>query len=42
LQPLDTPRIGQAIYDRFFDNDTCAQIGFAAELLDVKSKLLTM
>ncbi len=42
LHPFDTPRIGQAIYDSFFDTDTCAQIGFSAELLDVKSKLLTM
>ncbi|MBE7446069.1 MAG: PDZ domain-containing protein [Planctomycetia bacterium] len=40
LHPLDTPRIGQAIYDRYFDNDICAQIGFAAELLDAKLKLL--
>ncbi len=42
LHPLDTPRIGQAIYDRFFDNDTCTQIGFAAELLDGTLTLLTM
>lgn len=37
LHPFDTPGIGQAIIDAFCSKDVCAQIGFAAALLDVKS-----
>ncbi|KAB2833001.1 MAG: hypothetical protein F9K48_09365 [Candidatus Brocadia sp.] len=37
LHPFDTPKIGQAAIDTFCNKDVCAQIGFAAALLDVKS-----
>lgn len=37
LHPFDTPKIGQVIADTLCTKDVRSQIGFVAELLDVKS-----
>lgn len=39
LHPFETPGIGQAIFDTFGSKDVCAQLGYAAELLDVPLNL---